>query len=190
MPRDEGSRQMECTRDVTPETGRQEDEAAAGLKESADATLLLKAFQTFTRASDSLESAYQQLQERARRLSEELENKNRELARSVREKDEVQRFLKTILERLPCGVLALDNDGAVILCNPMAAQILEQPSTREAVVGRRRRRKCTVLRDYFAASVTRHGGAGEVEMPFVRGGAMRILATSGTALIGRNGEPA
>jgi signal transduction histidine kinase len=155
---------------------------------SAEKTLLLKAFEMFTQASGSLETAYQRLQAHARQLSEELENKNRELERSLAEKAEVQRFLASILERLPCGVLALDAQGSVILCNPMAAQILEQPPTREAVTGKRRRRRCRVLRDYFAASVSKDGAGREVEMPFVRGGAMRILATSGTPLTGRAGE--
>jgi signal transduction histidine kinase len=153
-----------------------------------DTSLLLKAFEMFTQASGTLETAYQQLQAHARQLSEELENKNRELERSLKEKDEVQRFLATILERLPCGVLALDERGSVILCNPVAAQILEQPPVQQAVTGKRKRRRCKVLRDYFAASVSREEAGGEVEIPFVRGGNMRVLATSGTPLTGGSGE--
>ncbi len=157
-------------------------------RDSAEAGLLLQAFEMFTRASGSLETAFQQLQARAQRLSDELEMKNRELERSLREKDEVQSFLNTILEHLPCGVLALDNAGAVTLCNPMASQILEQAPTRERASGKPKRKR-PVLGGYFAASVSRGGAGREVEIPFVRGGATRILATSGTPLTGRAGAP-
>ena len=46
-------------------------------KDSCESGLLLEAFQMFTQASSSLETAFHQLQARTRRLSEELAAKNR-----------------------------------------------------------------------------------------------------------------
>jgi len=156
-----------------------------------EARLLLEAFEVFTQASCSLESAFQQLQEHARKLSEKLEQKNRELEESLREKEEAQNYLRSILERLPCGVLVLDESGELALCNPMASQLLNQPRPKS---GKPRTRVRTLndsaLRDYFSASVSAHGQKKEIEIPFVSGGKMRVLATSGTPLTDAAGEPA
>jgi signal transduction histidine kinase len=159
-------------------------------RESGEAHLLLQAFQMFTRASSSLESAFQQLQARAQRLSEELEAKNRELERSLRDNEEVRRFLDTILERLPCGVVALSRAGEVILCNPVASRILEHPRSvcgPSAVAGEGPG-GVPVLRDQIAASVTRDGIPSEVEIPHISAGQLRVLATSGTPLNSASGE--
>ena len=51
---------------------------------AGETRLLLEAFEMFTQASSSLESAFGQLQARAQRLTEELESKNLELERSLR----------------------------------------------------------------------------------------------------------
>jgi PAS domain S-box-containing protein len=156
-----------------------------------EARLLLEAFEVFTQASISLESAFQQLQERARKLSEELEQKNRELEESLREKEEAQNYLRSILERLPCGVLVLDESGEIALCNPMASQLLGQPQSKSAKSRRRARTlKSTALRDYFSASGSRDAHNKEVEIPYVAGGKMRVLATSGTPLTDAAGTPA
>ncbi len=151
---------------------------------SSESGLLLEAFQVFTRASSSLESAFQQLQARAQRLSEELELKNKALERSLRDKEEVEKFLNTVLERLPCGVLALDHNGNVTLCNPTAARILEEP----CADGEVRRRQSAAFKDFLADSVTRDTGVSDMEVPYVRGEELRILATSGTPLTGSSGE--
>jgi signal transduction histidine kinase len=163
----------------------------ADTRQPSEAHLLLQAFQMFTQASSSLESAFQQLQARAQRLSEELEAKNRELEQSLREKEEVRSFLDTILERLPCGVLALGNAGEAILCNPVASRILEHPqSTCDPAANRKPNwQAAPVLRDRIAASVTREGTPSDVEIPFMSGGEVRMLATSGTPLTTASGEP-
>jgi len=156
-----------------------------------DARLLLEAFEVFTQASISLESAFQQLQERARRLSEELERKNRELEESLREKEEAQNYLRLILERLPCGVLVLDESGGIALCNPTAGLLLGQPKGKSA---KNRRRSKTLqsaaLREYFGALGSADAPNKEVEIPFVAGGKRRVLATSGTPLNDASGAPA
>jgi PAS domain S-box-containing protein len=145
--------------------------------------LLLAAFETFTQASSSLESAFQQLEERARRLSEELEVKNHELERSLREKEEVQNYLRRILENLPCGVLVLDKRGQVTLCNSLAARLLEQRPT-ESIRTRRRARplKSLSIREYFKSSISPDGQKKEIEVPLFVAGKMRVLATAGSVL--------
>jgi len=154
----------------------------------AEANLLLEAFQTFTKASDSLESAFQQLQARAQRLSEELEARNRELKKSLREKAEAQKYLKTILERLPCGVLVLDTRGNATLCNPVAGELLGEPgvgTSRRFTVSRPLRNRS--LREHLTSSVARVPGK-ETEVPIESGRGTSICALSGTPLTNASGK--
>ncbi len=146
---------------------------------SGETRLLLEAFEMFTQASSSLEAAFQQLQARAQYLSDELEVKNRELGKSLREKEEVQNYLNTILESLPCGVLVLDEENKVALCNPVALQILGEPECSLQKTGMRELREGP-MRDYFSSCGK--GDKQEVELPYLCGGATRFLSTSGTRL--------
>jgi signal transduction histidine kinase len=151
--------------------------------------LLLQAFEMFTQASNSLESAFGQLQLQVQRLTEELEAKNLELEQSLREKEEAQSYLRTILERLPCGVVVLDQNGDLALCNPMATEALKQSrgsSKRPQKSGR------TVLsaemRKCLTSSVSDSGNNGEVEISVVNNDKKRILATSGTPFADAGGH--
>ena len=150
--------------DINPESTRQ----------SGEAGLLMEAFRTFTIASNSLETAYGQLQSKVRRLTEELEAKNRELELSLREKQEAQEYLRTILEKLPCGVFVLEESGEMTLCNPMAAEVLREAR------GEAGRFRSDELRNLFAASVG--GKREETEITLAAGGEKKVLATSGTPL--------
>ncbi|MFQ5328800.1 MAG: nitrogen regulation protein NR(II) [Thermodesulfobacteriota bacterium] len=85
-----------------------------------DVNLLINAFDTFKRASSTLESHYKGLEERIEELNLELEEKNN--------------YLTSILEGLPLGVLVTDSDGRVECANRSAFAILEEPL--EGVVGR------------------------------------------------------
>jgi PAS domain S-box-containing protein len=153
---------------------------------SGDARLLVEAFEMFTQASSSLEAAFQELQERTRRLSEELAAKNRELKKSLREKEEVQNYLARILESLPCGVLVLDTGGKVTLCNPMAAEILG-PAGKSGAKAKKKGCWNAAVRKYLTAYAARESGNGEIEIPFVSGGRMRVLATASTPLRSASG---
>jgi PAS domain S-box-containing protein len=156
---------------------------APGDREAGETKLLLQAFEMFTQASSSLESAFGQLQARAQRLTEELEAKNLELEKSLREKQEAQNYLRTILERLPCGVFVLDAEGNLALCNPMASEVLEQ-SRRRLPLGAKRTQPflSTEMRNYLAASASEDGAKAEIEIPFSGRRKKRILATSGAPL--------
>ncbi len=164
-------------------------EITNGAREGSEARLLLNAFETFTQASSSLESAFQQLRERAQCLSEELASKNRELKKSLKEKEEVQNYLKTILECLPCGVLVLDAEGKLSLCNPVASQLLDLPRNRTGMS----RRKAPVpgnspLRGYLESSSGSEAGKGETEISFTAQGRARVVAASGTPLKDASGR--
>ncbi len=149
--------------------------------ESGETGLLLQAFEMFTQASSSLESAFGQLQARAQRLTEELEAKNAELEKSLREKEEAQSYLRTILERLPCGVFVLNENGDLTLCNPMASEVLEQSQCISS--GNHSQPLLTSeMRHSLTVSGDGDGCKAEVEIPVVSGDKKRFISTSWTPL--------
>jgi signal transduction histidine kinase len=77
------------------------------------AELLLNAFHSFNEVSDALQSAYQDLQNRVRNLSEQLEQRNY--------------FLTTVLQSLPCGVMVVDRSARVTTLNEAARDLFEIP---------------------------------------------------------------
>ncbi len=85
---------------------------------------LARAFAQFTRAADSLEKSYGQLQAEVLRLRFELEETNRDLARSLEENARVRGYLGRILQELPCGVLVADADGRVRMANGEAYRLM------------------------------------------------------------------
>ncbi len=160
-----------------------------GNQETGEARLLLQAFEMFTQASSSLESAFTQLQAKAQRLTEELEAKNLELERSLLEKHEAQNYLRTILERLPCGVFVLDEHGNLALCNPMASDVLRSSRSKSSGT-----EPCNgpvlseEMRNCLTDSVSADGTHAEVEIPLAGRSKKRILATSGTPLMNAAGS--
>jgi PAS domain S-box-containing protein len=160
-----------------------------GNREAGETRLLMEAFEMFTQASSSLEVAFSQLQAKAQRLTDELEAKNLELEKSLREKQEAQNYLKRILENLPCGVFVLDEKGDLALCNPMASEVLNQSPSKSSGVGKRRRPFLSAgMRNYLAASASETGSHAEMEIPFTSGNKKRIVATSGTPLTDASGS--
>ena len=85
---------------------------------------LARAFAQFTRAANSLEKSYGQLQSEVLRLRFELEETNRDLARSVEENARVRAYLGRILQELPCGVLVADAHGDVRMANAEACRLM------------------------------------------------------------------
>ncbi len=88
---------------------------------------LLQAFDLFTSASASLQNSYLELQCEARRLSSELECANAELIRSLEAREKIQNYLSSILESLSNGVLVVNPDGMLTVCNPAASRMLGLP---------------------------------------------------------------
>jgi PAS domain S-box-containing protein len=157
--------------------------------ETKETNLLLQAFEMFTKASSSLESAFGQLQSRVQRLTEELESKNIELENSLREKQEAQNHLRTILERLPCGVLVLDQQGDLTLCNPMASEVLKYTRRKSIKKGKCNRPfLSSEMRSHLVSAACKQGPMAEIEIPFTDGRRKRIVATSGTPLTDASGR--
>lgn len=77
------------------------------------AELLLNAFHSFNEVSGALQTAYRDLQDRARSLSEQLEKRNY--------------FLTTVLQSLPCGVLVVNRAGEVTTVNRAARELFAIP---------------------------------------------------------------
>jgi signal transduction histidine kinase len=77
----------------------------------------------------------------------------------------------------------------VTLCNPVASQILGQPVSSRSRAGKTEQWHAAVQK-YLAAFSAREGGGGEVEIPFVSGRKMRVLATASTPLKSASGARA
>ena len=76
-----------------------------------DLSLLVDAFDCFSKASTTLESSYNELERRVEELNLEVAEKNN--------------FLINVLEGLPVGVLVTDKEGRVGMLNNTACSILE-----------------------------------------------------------------
>jgi len=88
-----------------------------------DGEFLLHAFRSFSVAAASLETSYVQLRTEVERLQLELEEKNRDLTRSLEETRDVRAHLDLILDGLPCGVLVADCNGEILRSNPEALRL-------------------------------------------------------------------
>ncbi len=85
---------------------------------------LMEAFEIFNRTSFQLQRSYEELQNEAHRLSEELADTNAELGRNLAEKEKVKSYLKNILENLPTGVLVISQRGFLTIINPTVYRLL------------------------------------------------------------------
>lgn len=73
------------------------------------------------------EAGAARLAEEVRRLNDELEFTNRQLRRSLAEMERMQAILISTLQSLTIGVLAVGQDGVVIVANPAACRMLDRP---------------------------------------------------------------
>jgi signal transduction histidine kinase len=89
---------------------------------------LASAFLTFTKAAQSLEQSYAQLQMEVSQLHQELRSANSELDSSLQENSRVRGYLSHVLESLPCGVLAISRENRIQKINPQARTLLGIPS--------------------------------------------------------------
>jgi len=85
---------------------------------------LSEAFSSFISAADVLERSYRDLQEEVGRLRLELQESHGELARSLRENEQMRMYLSGIVESLPCGVIVLDAVGRPKMTNQEANKLL------------------------------------------------------------------
>ncbi|MFZ0964229.1 MAG: ATP-binding protein [Terriglobia bacterium] len=89
---------------------------------------LAAAFASFTQTAGALESTYTKLQAEVGRLRHELEDKNRSLAHSLEENQQMRTYLARIVEGLPCGVLVFGRGMELRMINPAASRLLDAGS--------------------------------------------------------------
>jgi PAS domain S-box-containing protein len=85
---------------------------------------LLTIFDSFNTYAQKLESSYKQLQDRVKRIDQEMAYTNECLNKKVLELDNQKRFLNSILGSMHSGVVAVDNDGKIITFNNVAENTL------------------------------------------------------------------
>lgn len=88
---------------------------------------LASAFEMFNQVSGELMQSYQALEERVSFLSAELERVNAQRLRELEDKERLASRLHKLLLLLPGGVVVLNGQGRVAVCNPAATALLEEP---------------------------------------------------------------
>lgn len=86
--------------------------------------LLSEAFQNFTKASRSLETYYELLQEKVRYLTNELEKKNKELQTALSDAERNKDYLNAILYNLEEAIIVVDPKDRVTMLNKSAEDLL------------------------------------------------------------------
>lgn len=86
-----------------------------------------EALEVFNAAGIRIEASYQRLSGEVNRLGNELERSNLELRRNLAEKEKMQAILVSTLQSLTVGVIAVGQDGIVIVANPAACHIFGRP---------------------------------------------------------------
>jgi two-component system sensor histidine kinase FlrB len=90
-----------------------------------DEQFLLRAFRSFAQAAEALERSYGLLRSEVEQLRGDLETSNAGLAQSLEENRGMREYLDRILERLPCGVLVVGDEGKICRVNPEARRLLD-----------------------------------------------------------------
>jgi len=85
--------------------------------------LLNSAIASFNVTAQELEQSYRLLHDQVRNLNGQLEAKNAQLELNLLEKERVKNFLSSILESLPTGVIVIDIDGKLLMCNSAVERI-------------------------------------------------------------------
>jgi len=82
--------------------------------------LLQKTFEEFNDSARKLRTSYGQMESRLQQIGAELEAANGELRRNVAEKEEMQEFLRNILDSLSTAVVVTDLEGKIRIANRCA----------------------------------------------------------------------
>ncbi len=93
-------------------------------KQFNDVKELLTIFDSFNTYAQKLESSYKQLQDKVKKIDREMAYTNECLNNKVLELDNQTRFVKSILESMHSGVVAVDNDGKIMTFNNVAEHTL------------------------------------------------------------------
>ncbi len=89
--------------------------------------MLQSAFESFTEATRSLEISYHELEKQVDILNAKLKKKNEELAKNLKEKEQLTNYLRNILESLDVGIFVCDQNNKVSLFNRVASEMFQTP---------------------------------------------------------------
>ncbi|MBS12835.1 MAG: hypothetical protein CME19_14665 [Gemmatimonadetes bacterium] len=89
-----------------------------------DAREFATSYVAFNEALAKLETSHKSLEQHFDSLNKELEETNRQLQKSLDDKERLNTYLQNILESLGTGVIAVDSDGSITHCNAAAADLL------------------------------------------------------------------
>jgi PAS domain S-box-containing protein len=78
---------------------------------------LSEAFDLFTRASESLQSQYRELQEKVSYLTSELENKKIQLESALSEAESAKEYLQSVIQSLDEAIAVIDSENRVLMLN-------------------------------------------------------------------------
>ncbi len=84
---------------------------------------LASAFQDFQAKAETLSDAYRRMQEDFKKVNIELDNKNEQLAQSLKKQEEMQVYLSSILESMNNGVIGVDIMERITHFNKAASEI-------------------------------------------------------------------
>ena len=123
---------------------------------SARMELLNCAFDSFTRASKSLEASYRALQQRIAVLTLELKDKNARLGEALREAERNKDYLDAVLYSMEEAIIVLDPDERITMINRAAGLLLGEAA--RGVTGRKYSEMDISLRHDGSVSVLTAGG--------------------------------
>jgi len=92
---------------------------------------LKETFRAFSQLSETLENSYTNLEDRIAQLQLQLEDVHAERRKEHLERDKLADRLNAILNALPAGIVVLDPQGKIKVCNPAAVSFLEGPLSGE-----------------------------------------------------------
>ena len=90
------------------------------LKQLNNVKDLLTVFDSFNTYAQKLETSYNQLKGRVKKIDQEMAYTNECLNKKVMELDNLTRFLNSILGSMHSGVVAVDNNGKIMTFNNIA----------------------------------------------------------------------
>jgi PAS domain S-box-containing protein len=94
-----------------------------GSEKSKEIQTLIQNMEAFNEVTAQLQSSYDELQGRVKKLDLELSDKNDELKKNLAEKERVKNYLNDILESQTNGVLVVDRTGNITTCNKTTGTI-------------------------------------------------------------------
>ncbi|OPY08120.1 MAG: Sensor protein ZraS [Syntrophus sp. PtaB.Bin001] len=100
----------------------------------SDIASLQKSFEGFNQATLHIQQAFASLEKKFDNLNHELEEKNRELLKTLSEKEEMKSYLQKILESLTNGVIVTNLENEIQVLNHSSEIFLDKPQ--DEVIGK------------------------------------------------------